>query len=172
MSILVADAAGTVFRIDRHRETESSSKDEAAAVAPSSSALLPAPNQPLMDDATRAEDIDASRPLPPLTVGELKRLLVSRTGVPVFLQRLYMDSGKKAAAGEEELRELRDDEIVEPEAALKLMPGLDGGCACGPFYIKIKDFQCQFRCACFYSGIDLQWQKCQYCCIHWGCNIQ
>jgi len=42
-----------------------------------------------------------------------------------------------------------------------------------PAPIEICLFSC-FPCRCLvcYSGMDWEWNKCQYCCIHGGCTVQ
>jgi len=96
------------------------------------------------------------------TVGALKQSILEHTGIPVEQQRLQREDGASL------------DDSVEVNGAedLRLMVDLQGGCECSPFYIAIKQFECKFRCSICYNGLDMQWQKCQYCCIHWGCTVQ
>jgi hypothetical protein len=87
-------------------------------------------------------------------VGELKSAILENCGYPVDKQLLRR--------GDVELDDLA---AVESEEEMSLLiKDVDGGCECSPFYIKIQNFECKFRCSICYNGLDCDWNKCQVSC--------
>lgn len=70
------------------------------------------------------------------TISQLKDAILEHTGIPVEQQHLTRSGDS---------RELRDGDEVSADEELEMLVDLSGGCEVKPFFIKIQNFECQFR---------------------------
>ena len=109
----------------------------------------------------------AANPTKAYTIADVKSLMV-KDGLSPETSSLCIRQGEKLAdqADDVTLTTIATSERVDLE--LRLLNVSGGGNVCD---ISTKQFECMFRCMCCFSGIDGNWNKCQYCCLHCQCSI-
>jgi len=95
------------------------------------------------------------------TIASLKKRIHDSEGVPAQYQILAYSNEQLDDSAH--LHDIGDGEALD----LELHYALAGG---GPG-VHTGGFECKFRCMCCYSGIDGEWERCQFLCVKCECNI-